>query len=549
MRIDVVGGGPGGLYLAILAKRDHPGDRVRVFERQPPARTYGFGVAFHHRTLAALAAADEPSRKAIDDLLHPWDDVVFHVRGEEHRIGGHGFAGCSRRELLVALAQRAEALGVELHRASVGSSHDLVGGADLVVLADGAASRTRAELAEPLEVSVDVRPNRYVWLGSDAAEDGMHFRFRERPEGVLVAHSYPYGPGRSTWIVETTSGCFDRLGIDPDDEAATVALVAETFAEDLAGHALVTHRSVWRRFAVVTCERWSTGNVVLLGDAKATAHFSIGSGTKLAMEDAVALHRALEGGGDVPTVTARYERERRPAVTALQDVARGSMLWFEQLAEHWSLPAPVLALSGITRKRDETYAAARDRSPQLAAAVSGALGLGDGPPSSRPLQLGDAHLSSRVVVLGPASGAPGVRAPVRALRPAGGPVPEVTRIDLAPAVVVDARVTGPEVVAAVRAWWPPGRAVVADVGAEGWEGDGLDRAAAVVAAGADAVSVTGGAASRFVQWRYADIVRQRLGVPTLVSCEPGTGEADTVVASGRADLVLLRSEGCVRDGP
>jgi anthraniloyl-CoA monooxygenase len=372
--IAVIGGGPGGLYLSILLKRDRRAARVRVHERNRADETYGFGVAFHEATLRALAEADEPSRAALDEILSPWDDVMFSVRGTTRRVPGHGFSGCSRQRLLAMLHARAEALGVELvfeHDVTADALDD----ADLVVAADGANSRTRRLHEDHFRPSVDVRPNHFVWLGTTRPLDAMSFFFAESPDGVFVAHAYPHTPGEGTWIVEVDDETFVRSGLDGSSLDDTVAHLEHVFRDELGGHALIANdSSFWRQFPVVRCERWvKDDRLVLLGDAKGTVHYSIGSGTKLAMEDAVALHGALLAEPAPAGALHRYEAERGQALRSLQDIGRGSMRWFEQYPLHWPMPADQFIFAGVTRKTNETYATVAAKAPDLVAAATAAL--------------------------------------------------------------------------------------------------------------------------------------------------------------------------------
>jgi 2-polyprenyl-6-methoxyphenol hydroxylase-like FAD-dependent oxidoreductase len=364
----VIGGGPGGLYLAILLRQARPSVNVRVLERNAADHeTFGFGVAFHEATLRKLAEADPVSRAALGEILRPWDDVAFHVRGREYRVPGHAFAGCSRHRLIQLLQRRAEQVGAQVEHGRPAEVAE-VAGADLVVVADGSGSRNRAALPG-LGTAVIERPNRFVWLGTTRPMAEMNFFFRQVPEGLFVAHAYPHEQGHGTWIVETDEQTFHNAGLEHADEAATVDLLQRVFADELDGAPLIARDSFWRRFPLIACDRWTSGNVALLGDAKATVHYSIGSGTKIAMEDAVALADALSSAGTVAEALARYEAVRRPQLELLQTRALGSMQWFENMAAHWGMDPAQFALSGVTRKTDETFASVRSRAPALAAAA------------------------------------------------------------------------------------------------------------------------------------------------------------------------------------
>ena len=406
----VIGGGPGGLYFGILLREARPSVNVRVLERNAVGHeTFGFGVAFHEATLRKLAEADPVSRAALSEILRPWDDVAFHVRGREYRVPGHRFAGCSRQRLIQLLQRRAAEVGVEVVHGRPAEVTE-VAGADVVVVADGSGSRNRALLRD-LRATLVERSNRFVWLGTTKPMAEMNFFFREVPEGLFVAHAYPHDRGHGTWIVETDEQTFRNAGLDHADEAATVELMQRVFADDLGGEPLIARDSFWRRFPLVKCDRWTTRNIALVGDAKATVHYSIGSGTKIAMEDAVVLADALSSAGTVAEGLARYEALRRPELELLQTRALGSMQWFESLAGHWDMDAAQFTLSGVTRKTDETFQSVRCRAPELAAAALRAYSGPDGAlaatPFDVPFELGGLRLTGgrvRVVREAPGSG-------------------------------------------------------------------------------------------------------------------------------------------------
>ncbi len=323
MRVAVIGGGPAGLYFAILLQRDRPGARITVVERNRPDDTFGFGVVFSDQTLDTFAAADVPSYRAIVENFAYWDDIEIHVRGTVHRIGGNGFCGCSRRSLLMLLHDRARALGIELLFNQEATPEDFPD-ADLIVAADGINSTIRTRSEVHFQPRTDLRPNRFAWMGSTRPFDAFTFFFKERSEGIFIAHCYQYEPGASTWVLEMEPETFARAGLAHATEAESARFMEHVFAEELNGHKLVTNRSLWRQFPMIRCARWTQGNVVLLGDAKATAHFSIGSGTKLAMEDAIALHAAVMAGGSVADCLARFESW--PTGSSGENPARGGCL-------------------------------------------------------------------------------------------------------------------------------------------------------------------------------------------------------------------------------
>lgn len=396
----VIGGGPGGLYFGILLRQARPSVSVRVLERNTADHeTFGFGVAFHEATLRKLAEADPVSRAALSKILRPWDDVAFHLRGHEYRLSGHAFAGCSRHRLIQLLQRRAVEVGVEVEHGRPAEVAE-VAGADIIVVADGSGSHNRA-LLHDLGATVIQRPNRFVWLGTTKPMAEMNFIFREVPEGLFVAHAYPHDDGHGTWIVETDEQTFLKAGLDHADEAATVELMQRVFADDLGGAPLIAHDSFWRRFPLVQCDRWTTRNVALVGDAKATVHYSIGSGTKIAMEDAVALAEALSSAGTVAAGLSQYEAVRRPQLELLQTRALGSMQWFENLPAHWDMDAAQFTLSGVTRKTDETLRSVQSRAPGLATAAlraySGPEGALAATPFDVPFELAGRQLTGRRV--------------------------------------------------------------------------------------------------------------------------------------------------------
>ena len=407
MRIAVIGGGPAGLYFAILMKRDRPEARVTVVERNRPDDTFGFGVVFSDATLDTFKAADEPSYRAITRSFAYWDDIEIHAKGAVHRIGGNGFCGCSRRTLLLLLQERARGLGVEMEFRREATPADFPD-ADLIVAADGINSPIREAARDHFQPEVDLRPNRFAWMGSTRPFDAFTFFFKERPEGIFIAHCYQYEAGASTWVLETDPETFARAGLDAMDEAESAHFLEGVFAEELQGHRLVTNRSLWRRFPMIRCARWTKDNVVLLGDAKATAHFSIGSGTKLAMEDAIALHQAFMAGGDVPTCLSRFETARREDVEKTQHAADVSLVWFEHVKRFWHFDPQQFSFGVMTRSKAITWDNLALRAPGFVAdtqrgfaAQAQARGLPASParpPMFQPFALRDMRLANRVVV-------------------------------------------------------------------------------------------------------------------------------------------------------
>jgi len=405
VRIVCIGGGPAGLYLGILVKLVSPKHEVVVLERNRPDDTFGFGVVFSDATLGHLAAADPDSHAAITRAFARWDDIEIHVRGEVLRSTGHGFCGIERKTLLQILQARARELGVELvFEREVRSLAD-AGPADLIVAADGVASAVRDALAEHLQPSVDVRANKFTWLGTTRPFRAFTFLFKETPHGLFRVHAYRYMEQGSTFIVECTADTWRRAGLDTADEDRTIALLSDVFAAELGGHPLIKNRSIWRSFPTVRCRSWRHRNVVLVGDAAHTAHFSIGSGTKLAMEDCIALRDALFEEPDVESALASYEMRRRPEVEALQAAAQASLEWFEGTERYINLPPPQLAYSLMTRSLRVSHASIARRDPPLARAVETLLAARSGvttepppPPMFLPLAIGELTVPNRVAL-------------------------------------------------------------------------------------------------------------------------------------------------------
>jgi anthraniloyl-CoA monooxygenase len=367
VKVSIVGAGPAGLYLAILLKRDDPSHQVTVFERNRLEDTFGFGVVFSDETLENLGEADPGTDRAMMAAAARWEDIEIHYRGTVMRSSGHRFSGVERKTLLELLAGRAQALGVELHgRQEIRDLSDCgLPDADLIVAADGAASLIRDRLADRFQPHLDWRRNRFVWLGTTRPFPAFTFYFKESAEGLWRTHAYQYAPGRSTFIVEAREETWKASGLTEDDEAATIAYLERLFEEELQGHRLLANRSIWRRFPTVRNARWQTGNVVLLGDAAHTAHFSVGSGTKLAMEDSIALAAALRTERTVPAALEAYEVGRRPQVESLQRAAQASLEWFESVERYHDTEPLQFAFNLLTRSLRITHENLRARDPGL----------------------------------------------------------------------------------------------------------------------------------------------------------------------------------------
>ncbi len=379
MRIAVIGGGPGGLYFAILMRKVAPDCSVTVFERNRATDAFGFGVVFSDETLTVFEHADPESYRAITERFTHWTDIDIHHRGTRTRSGGHGFSALGRRELLGILQARAVSLGVNVRFQCEAPGLDELEWADLIVGADGASSAVRAARQADFGPSLDHRHSRYVWFGTDIVFDAFKFFIEETPHGVFQAHAYPYDDRMSTFIVETHDTIWRKAGLDRltpgplapgQSDMASLDFCADLFADALEGHSLVANNSKWLNFVTVRNSRWCADNVVLVGDAAHTAHFSIGSGTKLAMEDAVALAWAFRCYGlDVPEALLAYEAERRPIVESTQRAAQASLEWFEGIGRYVNQERMQFAFNLLTRSRRVTYDNLRLRDPAFVEAV------------------------------------------------------------------------------------------------------------------------------------------------------------------------------------
>jgi len=413
MKIHVIGGGPAGLYASILLKKAWPQHQITVFERNRSDDTFGFGVVFSDQTLDTFAKYDQESYRAITDNFAYWDDIEIHFKGSTFRIGGNGFCGCARVTLLELLTARARALGVETKFQTEITDLDAIRrDADLVIASDGINSRVRETYADVFKPSVDLRPNKFCWMGSTRPLDSFTFLFKETEHGIFIVHAYQYEPGRSTWIFETDPGTFARAGLDGADEQATATYMEKLFAKELDGHKLIINRSMWRNFPAIRCEKWTHGNTVIVGDAKATAHFSIGSGTKLAMEDAIGLYEAFRatGGNDVAKALAHYESHRREEVEKTQHSADVSLVWFEHVKRFWHMEPTRFAFGLMTRSKAITYDNLALRAPEFVADVDRLVSeeahdkgytTGNAVPAApmfQPFKLRDMALANRVVV-------------------------------------------------------------------------------------------------------------------------------------------------------
>ncbi|WP_232663430.1 bifunctional salicylyl-CoA 5-hydroxylase/oxidoreductase [Pseudonocardia sp. TRM90224] len=406
MRIAVVGAGPGGLYLAALCKQLDPTHEITVWERNAPDDTFGFGVVFSDETLGGIEHADPAVFAAMQQCVARWDDIDVHFGGTVTTSGGHGFSAMGRKELLGILQRRCAEVGVTVHyRTEAPDVATLRRQADLVIAADGANSRVRQ--AGDFGGQVETGRSRYMWLGTDRVFEAFTFDVRETQHGVMQLHGYPYSAGASTVIIEMHDDVWQRafapiaeLDLAPgENDVKSIAAVKDLFADLLGEHALVGNNSKWLAFPTVTTRTWRDGNVVLLGDAAHTAHFSIGSGTKLAMEDALALAACLHEEPDLDRALDAYEQERRPVVASTQRAAKASREWFEEIGHYTHQDPAQFAFNIVTRSRRVTHDNLRVRDPEFVAATERWFtGGAECPPMFQPYRLGELELRNRVIV-------------------------------------------------------------------------------------------------------------------------------------------------------
>jgi anthraniloyl-CoA monooxygenase len=368
MEINVIGGGPAGLYFALLMKRHDAAHEVTVFERNPPGATFGWGVVFSGRTLSNLREADDVSHRRITESFETWDNVDVVLRDTKTSVRGNHFSGIARLRLLNILQGRCSELGVKLRfNEEVEDFDALADGCDLLVGADGVGSTLRERYAEDFRPTLDAGRNKYIWYGTRQLFHGLTLTFRESGAGVFAAHSYKFSPQASTFIVECDEETWARAGLEKLTDEETRRYLAEVFARDLGGHELLSNNSRWINFLLVKNQSWSRGNVVLIGDALHTAHFSIGSGTKLAMEDSIALFQLFAAGRDVPSALTEFERTRRPVIEEYQQAAHESRVWFENVRDYIRLEPTRFAFELMTRSKRVTYESLRKRDPAFIA--------------------------------------------------------------------------------------------------------------------------------------------------------------------------------------
>ncbi|MBL0419246.1 bifunctional salicylyl-CoA 5-hydroxylase/oxidoreductase [Ramlibacter sp. AW1] len=419
MKIVCIGGGPAGLYFALLMKKQNPDHDITVVERNRPYDTFGWGVVFSDQTLGNLQAADAPTANEILGAFNHWDDIEVNIRGHRIRSGGHGFCGIGRKRLLNILQRRCEDLGVRLVFETDVQSDDAYPDADLIIASDGLNSRVRTRYAGTYQPDIDLRECRFVWLGTHKKFEAFTFAFEETPHGWFQAHAYQFDGDTSTFIVETPESVWQSAGLDRMEKEESIAFCERLFAKYLDGHKLMSNAThlrgsaQWIRFPRVVCKTWVHHNgrqpVVLMGDAAHTAHFSIGSGTKLALEDSIELARCIGArGGDLAQALRDYEAVRSVEVLKIQNAARNSTEWFENVSRYVNLPPEQFAYSLLTRSQRISHENLRLRDRQYVEGYEDWVAEQSGvhraptqqpiPPMFTPWQVRGLRLKNRVVV-------------------------------------------------------------------------------------------------------------------------------------------------------
>ena len=382
MKISVIGGGPGGLYFSILLKKAISTCEIDIYERNKPDDSFGFGVVFSDETLSEFLMRDPKSYDLIRSKFAYWDALDVARDGEIVRISGNGFCGCSRKTLLQLLQQRCTEEGVNFHFEHNVDDLSQFKNSDVIIACDGIGSQIRTQFACDFGTKIDLKKNRFVWLGSTKPLDAFTYFFRNTPYGMIVAHAYQYEKGMSTWIFECSDATWKNAGFEVENEQDTIQKIAHLFKEELEGHGLISNKSYWRQFPAITNEKWHKDNIVLLGDAKATAHYSIGSGTKLAMECAIGLADALiEFPNNIPQAFDKYEKTRRNRVEMIQYAANVSLDWFENMDRNAQHDFQQFAFGCMTRSKKVTFEnlAIRDASfpEKVLAEFNTKLGISD----------------------------------------------------------------------------------------------------------------------------------------------------------------------------
>jgi anthraniloyl-CoA monooxygenase len=407
MKIDIVGGGPGGLYFAILMKKAWPNYNVSIYEQNRADDTFGFGVVFSDETLGNFLSYDAESYQSITDAFAYWDEIDFVYQGETIRTAGHGFCGCGRVELLVLLQARCRELGVNLNFECAINDLSQFADADLIVGADGINSIVRETYKDHFKPSFDWRRNKFVWFGSTKPYDAFTFDFTTSEHGKWVLGAYQYNSDLSTWIIEAPEATWKNAAPEVEglDEAGLMAYMENLWADKLDGHKLVANKSVWRTFPTIRNENWYHENVVLMGDALHTAHYSIGSGTKLAMEDAIALFEAFKTKDSVADALPAYVAAHKTETEIIQHAAEVSVVWTENVQRYWDMDPIQATYSMLTRSKQVTHENLRLRDPGFIADVEEWFRnqqaedmASTTPPMFASLQLRDMRLANRVMV-------------------------------------------------------------------------------------------------------------------------------------------------------
>lgn len=360
MKISIIGGGPGGLYFALLTKKAKPEWEIEVFEQNRPDDTFGFGVVFSDDTLDEFLSRDPESYDLIRDEFAYWDDIIIRYKGEEVRCGGNGFAGCSRLNLLKVLHNRCETLGVKLNfgkKIEIENLETEFATSDIILASDGIGSAIREQYSQFFNPTITQKSNRFTWMGSTRKVEDFTYFFKDSKYGPICAHTYQYEEGMSTWVFEMSDDCWQKWQFEEFDEQGSADKLEEIFAEELEGHNLIINRSMWRQFPRIYCNNWYHKNIAILGDAKASAHFSIGSGTKLAMECAISLSDAVVefGENSVEQAFEKYVEERETPVQILQHNADVSLAWFEHMDRSWDMDLMQFAAVVMCRSKSVTY--------------------------------------------------------------------------------------------------------------------------------------------------------------------------------------------------